>query len=245
MSRGGAAGTRVAALVAMLSVCCGLLGCGGTVATPMVQVPLFQRRGQGEAGFVMGPGSRRPELGGTLRYAATDQLRVGGSVSGASGPALVLGGRDARDQAPKLFADGFLGAEWGGFALRFGALLGSGYGVRVSGGAGCTSRLGSESACTVGASPTLQTRFVRSYGQLHMGFAPPGPLAVSLALRVPVIVELDHPSAARSTEVSTEVALTQTVRFRHLRLDLQPLWSRTRGFAFHLALLFRFDAGEP
>jgi hypothetical protein len=220
-----------------------LAACAGTVPAPMVQVPLFRRAGEVEAGLVMGPATRRPEIGGTVRAAATDWLRLGASVSGAGGPMVSHGDTfDPRDHAPRLFADGMVGAEWGGLVFRFGLLAGAGYGRRD------TVRCG-----TLGASPRFQascsearadgdSSFVRSYGQLHFAFAPPGPLAASLALRVPVVVELPHGAAARRTELGSEVALTQTVRFRYLRLDLQPLWSQTRGFAFHVALLLRFAA---
>ncbi|MDB4972700.1 MAG: hypothetical protein JWN48_1041 [Myxococcaceae bacterium] len=231
-------------LVVLATASLWLAACAGTVATPMVQVPLLRRKGEGEGGLVLGPASRRPEIGGTLRYAATDTLRVGASVSGARGPAVAQGGPvETREQAPKLFADGFLGAEWGGLVLRFGALAGSGYGVRSAFSERCASSEGVVVSCVPAGSVGTDSRFVRSYGQLHLAVSPPGPLAVSLAVRVPVVVELAHEQQARKSELGTEVALTQTLRLRHLRLDLQPLWSRTRGFAFHLALLFRFDAG--
>lgn len=228
---------------AFLLVLTTAMGCAGTVPVPMVQVPLFRRRGEGEAGFVMGPASRRPEIGGSVRYAATDSLRVGASVSGARGPALSRDGEtDPSEQAPKLFADGFVGGEWGGFAFRYGALAGSGYGLR-SALADCSTPSRSAAPCSALGAAAAQSAFVRSYGQLHLAFAPPGPLAVSVALRVPVVVELPEERARRSTELGTEVALTQTLRLSRLRVDLQPLWSRTRGFAFHLALLLRFDVG--
>ena len=221
-----------------------LIACAGTVPVPMVQVPLFRQRGEAEAGLVMGPASRRPEIGGAARYAATETLRVGGSVSAAGGPSVPRGeARDPRDQAPRLFADGFLGAEWGGLVIRYGALVGSGFGLRGASGSRCVASASGERTCMGPVGAAQEARFVRSYGQLHMALAPPGPLAVSLAVRVPIVVELEHDGLSRSSEVGTEVALTQTVRFRHLRLDLQPLWSRTRGFAFHLALLLRF-AGD-
>jgi hypothetical protein len=208
---------------------------------PMVQVPLFRRQGQGEAGLVMGPASRRPEIGGTLRLAATDTLRLGASLSGARGPAAVRSDiRSARDQTPTLFADGFVGAEWGGLLLRFGALAGAGYGIRPLTARRCATTSALAPTCDPFDSSQEQRRFVRSYGQLHFAVAPPGLLAVSLAVRVPVVVELAEGGGASRTELGTEVALTQSLLLPRLRLDLQPQWSRTRGFAFHLALLLRF-----
>jgi len=231
--------TALRALLILLSSC--LVACGGTVPIPMVQVPLFRRQGQGEAGMVFGPGSRRPEIGGGFRYAATDTLRVGASISGARGPAPTRIS-DPRDQAPRLFADGFVGAEWGGLVMRFGAMAGSGYGLRTTQTSQCAvDDAEMNVACVSRSRATSDRGFVRSYGQLHLAFAPPGPLAASLAVRVPVVVELPNDAAQRSTELGTEVAFTQTILLPHLRLDLQPLWSRTRGFAFHLGLLFRFD----
>jgi hypothetical protein len=213
--------------------------CGGSVATPMVQTPLFRRRGQGEAGLIVGPGSRRPELGGALRYALTDTLRAGGSVSGAGGKAVATGGE--RDQTPKLFADGFAGAEWGGFVFRLGALAGAGYGLRAPAPRSCRTNPDASVVCVADARREDEGAFVRSYGQLHVAVAPPGPFAASLAVRVPVVVELADEQRARSHELSSEVAFTQTVRLGRLRLDLQPLWSSTRGLSFHLGLFLRFE----
>lgn len=213
--------------------------CGGTVATPLVHTPLFQRRGQGEAGLVVGPGSRRAELGGTVRYALTDTIRLGGSVTGAGGNTVARG--DLRDQTPKLFVDGFAGAEWGGLVFRLGALAGAGYGLRAPAARTCGADTDPSVACTADERRGPDGAFVRSYGQLHIGLAPPGPFAVSLAVRVPVVVELADERSGRDHELSSEVALTQIIRLGRLRLDLQPLWSSTRGLSFHVAVLLRFQ----
>lgn len=204
----------------------------------MVQTPLFSRRGQGEAGLIVGPGSRRAELGGTVRYALTDTLRLGGSVSGAGGNTVAYVGE--RDQTPKLYADGFVGAEWGGLVFRLGALAGAGYGLRAPAARTCGAASDVSVVCTADERRP-SAAFVRSYGQLHIGLAPPGPFAISLALRVPVVVELADEQRAGGYELSSEVALTQIIRLGRLRLDLQPLWSSTRGLSFHLGLLFRFE----
>jgi len=225
-------------LILLLTVMASV-ACGGTVATPMVQVPLLRQRGEGEAGLVVGPASRRRELGAAFRYAATDRLRVGASLSSASGRSY---GRDTRDLAPRLFADGFVGAEWGGLALRLGALAGAGYGLRPGSARVCRSDASEQVVCNTTSAE--QTQFVRAYGQLHIAIAPPGPFATSLAVRVPVVFELDDREQTPTEVLGTELALTQTLRLRSLRLDLQPLWSRTRGFSFHVALMFRFDAGD-
>lgn len=202
----------------------------------MVQVPLLRRAGEGEVGLIVGTAKQQPEIGGTLRIAPTDHLRVGAAVLAATRDeerAFVSGASHA---TPKLFGDGFVGAEWGGLIMRFGALAGSGFGERRARDAGC--RLPAEGSCV----PVLSRdqSYVRSYGQLHIAVAPPGPLVGSLAVRVPVVVELPAEDRGRHTRVGAEVALTQSVTLRHVRLDLQPLWSKLEGFAFHLGLLFRF-----
>jgi hypothetical protein len=203
----------------LVLVLAGCGACASTVGAPLVHVPLMRRAGQAEAGLIVGTGSRQREVGGTLRAAATDHVRVGGSVSGTMMRDEDRVANQRSRASARLSADGFLGAEWGGLLFRFGALAGSGYGKR-------SERRGET---------------VRSYGQLHMALAPPGPVALSLAVRVPVLVALAREDMPRRTEVGTEVALTHSFILRHFRLDLQPLWSRLDGFAFHLSFLFRLE----
>jgi hypothetical protein len=206
----------------------------------MVQVPLMRRAGEAEAGLVVGTAKQQPEIGGTLRVAPSDHVRIGASIAAATRSeerAFVSG---ASRDTPKLFGDGFVGAEWGGWIFRYGALVGSGFGSRSMRGSGC--RLPAQGACVPASASTQQ--YVRSYGQLHLAVAPPGPLVGSLAVRVPAIVELPGEARGRHTRVGVEVALTQSVMLRHVRLDLQPLWSRIEGFAFHLSFLFRFQPGR-
>ena len=214
---------------------------------PMVQVPLLRRAGQVEAGLVVAPASEQPELGGAVRVAATDYLRVGGSISGATrhdrGAVRERGGH--YESTPTLFGDGFFGAEWGGFFVRYGVLAGAGYGRRRLSARGCITS--SEAvACVPHEDQRLRdAAFVRTYGQLHIALAPPGPLMTSFAVRVPVVVDLPDENLRRHTDLDTEFALTQTLQLRYLRVDLQPQWSSIRGFAFHVAFLFRFAPPAP
>jgi hypothetical protein len=223
-------------LVALLIV--SLSGCVGSGTAPMIQAPLFRRAGQVEGGLTWRPTPAGAELGAAVRGAVTDQLRVGGSLSTTSrGQSDRI---DASARHPALYTEGFFGAEAGGLLLRFGALLGSGFGQQqrfASACAGLPAR-----ACQADGR-LMRDRYVRGYGQLHVGIAPPGLLSASLALRLPVIIDVADELPRRRTRVTSEVALTHSFTFRFLRLDLQPLWSRDQGFTFHLALLFRFTPG--
>jgi hypothetical protein len=214
----------------------GSWGCAGTHAAPVMQVPLFTRAGQTEGGLVFRPASPRNEIGGLVRFAATDQLRVGGSVVGAT-RRHADAGRSDDAHYPSLFAEGFFGAEWSTLFMRFGGLLGSGYGASELSIARCRS-VGADRACAREDDASIRTRYVRSYGQLHFGIAPPGPLAVSLAVRVPFVIDLER-ERSRESHVSTEVGFTHSLILRYVRLDLQPMWSRAQGFTLNLALLLR------
>ena len=214
---------------------------------PMVQVPLQRRAGQAEAGLVVAPASEQPALGATARVAATDHLRVGASISGATrrDRTDVPARGSEHEGTPRLFADGFVGAEWGGFFVRYGVLAGSGYGLRRQSTRRCVATA-DPAPCTQRQEQRLHdASFVRSYGQLHIALVPPGPLMTSFAVRVPVVVDLPDANLPRETTLDTEFALTQTVQLRYLRVDLQPQWSSIRGFAFHLAFLFRFSPPSP
>lgn len=203
----------------------------------MVHVPLFTRAGQGEAGLMFRPASPRSEVGGTVRLAVTDELRIGGSASGAT-RRRSDGFGDDETRYPSLFADGFLGVEWSTLFLRFGGLVGSGYGVSEVTTARCVGAV-ERAFCSREQRVGARTRYVRSYGQLHMGLAPPGLFAVSFALRVPFVVDLEN-ERSREGNVSPELAFTHSLLLRYLRFDIQPLWSRAQGFTLHLALLLRF-----
>jgi hypothetical protein len=224
----------VAALVVALAL---LAGCTGTHMAPMVHVPLQTRSGQVEGGLVFRPPSPRSEIGGVVRIAATEHLRVGASASGAMRRES-NGYAEQETRYRTLFADAYLGLEWSGLLFRLGGLVGSGYGASEVTTARCDDpRVGS--ACARGERLHARTRYVRSYGQLHAALAPPGPFAVSLALRVPFVVDLaSEPSREGAT--SPELAFTHSLLFRHLRFDLQPMWSRAQGYTLHLALLLRF-----
>ena len=223
-----------AALLFFIATCC---ACAGSQRTPPLHVPLFTRAGQGEAGLIFRPASPRSEVGGTIRLAATDELRLGGSVAGAT-RRRSDGFGDDETRYPTFFADGFLGAEWRGLIFRFGGLVGSGYGASEVTTARCAA-LPERSVCPRTERLAARTRYVRSYGQLHVGLVPPGIFAAAFAVRVPWVVELaDEPS--REGNVSPEIAFTHSILLRHLRFDLQPIWSRAQGFTLHLALLLRF-----
>lgn len=223
-------------LALALSLLGGASGCAGTHAASMMQVPLLTRAGQTEGGLVFRPASPRNEIGGLVRFAATDQLRVGGSVMGATRRHADAGRSDGAHY-PSLLAEGFFGAEWSTLFMRFGGLLGSGYGASDLTVARCRA-VGADRACARDDVAFVRTRYVRSYGQLHFGLAPPGPLAVSLAVRVPFVIDLER-ERSRESDVSTEVGFTHSLMFRYLRFDLQPMWSRAQGFTLHLALLIR------
>jgi hypothetical protein len=195
----------------------------------------MRRAGEAELGLVAGTARQQPEIGGMLRIAPTHHLRVGAAIAAATHSAESAFTHGASRDTPKLFADGFVGAEWGGWIVRYGALVGSGFGSRSVRNAGCP--LPAQDRCVPALARGAQ--YVRSYGQLHLAVAPPGPLVGSLALRVPTVVELAGEGRDRHTRVGVEVALTQSVMLRYLRLDLQPMWSKLEGFAFHLAFLFR------
>ena len=221
--------------------CC--IGCAGSAPMPMVQVPLLRRAGQVEAGLLVAPASEQPEIGGTVRAAATEHMRLGASISGATrrdrGDVPARGSED--EGTPRLFTDGFLGAEWGGFLVRYGVLAGAGYGLRRQSTRRCVASDPVVPCMPLEALRLHDASFVRAYGQLHIALAPPGPLMTSFAVRVPVVVDLPDQGLARETALDTEFALTQTVQLRYLRVDLQPHWSSIRGFAFHVAFLFRFS----
>jgi hypothetical protein len=221
-----------------------LSACAGANLTPMVQVPLLRRAGQIEGGVSVRPSSPRAEVAGVIRAAATSHLRLGASVGGATRrqQSSSFVGAD-REPHRALQAEGFVGTEWGGLLFRFGALLGSGYASSERVSDVCIAGPGMP-GCVRRQRRVLTTRYVRSYGQLHVALAPPGPLATALALRIPFVADLSESGSAREADVSPEVALTQSLILRHLRLDLQPVWSRAQGFTFHLALLFRADVGE-
>jgi len=215
--------------------------CAGSHRAPMMQMPLFTRRGQTEAGLMVRPASPRAEVGGVVRVAATEHLRLGASVSGAtrrSDDERLYDGARLR-LSSSLYTEGFVGAEWSGLLFRYGALVGSGYGSTQYAARTCSAQ-GLASGCVPVASEARAFRYVRSYGQLHVALAPPGPLLVGLAVRVPFVVDLSRGTSAES-DVGPELGLLHALAFRHLRLDLQPTWSRAQGFAFHLALLLRFQ----
>ena len=214
-----------------------LAGCVGSHVAPMVHVPLFTRAGQGEAGLMFRPASPRSEVGGTARFALTDELRIGGSASGATRRRSDgVGAEESR--YPTLFADGFLGAEWSTLFLRFGGLVGSGYGASEVTTARCVGAV-DRALCPRDQRAVARTRYVRTYGQLHLGLAPPGLFAVSFALRVPFVVDLES-ERSREANVSPELAFTHSLLLRYFRFDIQPLWSREQGFTLNLALLLRF-----
>jgi hypothetical protein len=222
-------------LLLLVSLC---PACVGSHMAPMLQVPMFTRAGQSEAGLSFRPSSPRSEMGGVVRVAATDQLRLGASVSGATRRRSGGFGGDAR-RYPTLLAEGFLGVEWSTLLFRFGALAGSGYGHSEFTTRSCVEGR-TVSPCSREPHVSARTRYVRSYGQLHFGLAPPGLFAASLAVRVPFVVDLED-APSREADVSTEVGFTHSLLLRHLRFDLQPMWSRAQGFALHLALLLRLQ----
>lgn len=222
---------RIGLLLSLLFV-----GCVGTAPVPMVQVPLLRRAGQIEGGLGVAPTSEEPSLGAIVRAAPTDAMRVGASVSAATrqAPAQIAERRRVPEGTPRLFADGFFGGEWGGLFIRYGLLAGAGYGLGRGAIRDCPG------ACPSSAGVRMRNReFVRSYGQMHIALAPPGPLMTSFAVRVPVVVDLPDAGLSRRTTIDTEFALTQSAQLRYVRVDVQPQWSTLRGFALHLAILFR------
>jgi len=233
-SRAAGRGTA-AALGAFLSV----VGCAGTHRAPLVQVPLLTRAGQVEGGFAARPLSPRSEMAGVVRVAATSYLRLGGSVTGAvRHPEERIGASGSLRLSSALLAEGFVGAEWGGLLFRFGGLLGSGYGfTRLAGRRDCSTGV-PDDACTPGEPLRREHRYVRSYGQLHAAVAPPGPLRVALAMRVPFVIDLEE--ASRESDVSPEFAIVHALVLRNVRLELTNVWSHAQGFALHLGLLLRY-----
>lgn len=228
-------------LIALLWLLLG--GCGGANLAPLLHVPLMRRAGELEVGVGLRPSSPRAEVAGVLRAAVTDHLRVGASAGGATRVRADDQGEDLHVRHKALHAEGFIGAEWGGLLFRVGALAGSGYGVSRHLTYHCVAR-DAAGRCETRARFSPETRYVRSFFQLHLALAPPGPLATAFVLRVPFVSDLSSSATAREADVSPELGLSQSLILRWLRLDLQGVWSDAQGAAFHLAVLLRFDAGR-
>ncbi|HEY6877881.1 MAG TPA: hypothetical protein VI299_07665 [Polyangiales bacterium] len=226
-------------------------GCVSSYPIPMAQAPLFTKAGETELGAAVRPLGPRRGMAAFVRVAATDHVRLGALVNGA-----VL--RHSRDwgfidgpfyakSLRALYAEGFAGYEGSNRMFRYGALIGVGYGESSRSYERCLQREPrggvdsfGPSACLEERTDHVSARYLRSYGQLHMGFAPNGGWRGAFGVRVPYIHDFENPDPT----VVPEGFVSNSVTFAPVRFELQVLAGAKQRISLGLSMMVRLGPGS-
>ncbi|MDB4972474.1 MAG: hypothetical protein JWN48_815 [Myxococcaceae bacterium] len=240
--------------ILLVLLCCGLApACVSSYPIPMAQAPLFTKAGEAEVGVGARPFAPRRGLVAFTRVAATDHVRLGALVNGSAlGHSRDWGTFDGPfyvRRALALYGEGFAGYEGSHRMLRYGALLGAGYGESTRTFKRCLRRDPVErdegfgpAGCIEARTDKRDARYLRTYGQLHVGVAPPGLWRGAVGIRVPYVHEFEL--GRDDPRVLPEGFVTQSLTFARVRLEFQVLAGPVQRVSFGLAMMLRFGPGS-
>lgn len=212
-------------------------------------MPLFTRAGQAEIGVGARLFDPRRGLMATARVAVTDHLRVGMLVTGSvvrrplwnhawDGAEILL-------RHKSIYGEGFIGAESRPRVLRFGGLVGAGYGVTDHAYQICDEQGDDRNEgfgpidCKGYVTVRHKPRYLRAYPQAYLALVPRGFWRIAAGARVPIM----HDFESGHTRTQGEGFLSNILLLRRTRLELQFAGTPEQYVSIHLMLLARLGPG--